>query len=74
MKTYLFLIPALLGAAYAQMPSSFDASGHSEQARSGVQNNDPARVGEPSNPQLFGMEIPILDPANDTMTYNGARA
>lgn len=75
MKTCLILslIPALLGAAHAQMPSSFDASGRSEQTRSGVQNNDPARAGEPSNPQLFGMELPLLDPANDTMTYNGAK-
>jgi len=75
MKTCLILslIPALLGVAHAQMPSSFDASGRSEQARSGVQNDDPSRVGEPANPQLFGMEIPVLDPANDTMTYNGAK-
>lgn len=73
MKTcfILSLIPVLLGAVHAQMPSSFDASGRSEQARSGAENNDPARVGEPSSPQLFGMEIPLLDPANDTMSYNG---
>lgn len=75
MKNYLILslIPALLGTVQAQMPSSFDASGRSEQTRSGVENNDPSRVGEPVNPQLFGMEIPLLDPANDTMTYNGSK-
>lgn len=75
MKTYfiLSLIPLLLGGVYAQMPSSFDASGRSEQARSGAVNNDPSRVGEPSNPQLFGMEMPLLDPSNDTVSYNGAK-
>lgn len=75
MKTRLLfsLIPPLLGVVYAQMPSSFDASGRSEQSRSGVENNDPSRVGEPSNPQLLGMEMPLLDPSNDTMSYNGAK-
>lgn len=26
---------------------------------------------EPPNPQLLGMEIPLLDPSSDTMKYNG---
>lgn len=80
MKTlhYLPLIPLMLGMAVAQMPDSqvpgsFDASGRSAQARSGVQSDDPNRVGETPPPQMFGMELPLLDPANDTMSYGGAK-
>ena len=29
--------------------------------------------GETPNPQVLGMEIPLLDPASNTMTYNGAK-
>lgn len=29
--------------------------------------------GETPNPQVLGMELPLLDPASDTMTYNGAK-
>ncbi len=29
--------------------------------------------GETPNPQVLGMEIPLLDPASDTMSYNGAK-
>lgn len=28
---------------------------------------------EPTNPKLFGMEIPMLDPSNDTVSYNGGK-
>lgn len=75
MKTlyYLPLIPLMLGVAVAQMPNSFDASGRSSQAQSGVSNNDPNRVGETPPPQMFGMELPLLDPSNDTMSYGGAK-
>lgn len=70
---YLPLIPLVLSVATAQMPSSFDASGRSTQAQSGVVNDDPNRVGETPPPQMFGMELPLLDPANDTMSYGGAK-
>ncbi|MDO4953952.1 MAG: hypothetical protein Q4E43_02275 [Akkermansia sp.] len=29
--------------------------------------------GEPENPRLMGMEIPLLDPSSDTVTYNGGK-
>ena len=29
--------------------------------------------GEPENPRLMGLEIPLLDPASDTVTYNGGK-
>lgn len=29
--------------------------------------------GEPANPQVLGMELPLLDPSTDTMSYNGAK-
>lgn len=71
---YLFpLIALALGTAQAQMPNSFDASGRSSQAQSGVSNDDPNRIGETPPPQMFGMELPLLDPSNDTMSYGGAK-
>lgn len=69
----LFLVPWALGIASAQMPSSFDASGHSAQQQSGAVQDDPARRGEQTPPQLLGMEIPLLDPASDTLSYNGGK-
>ncbi len=75
MKTfrYIPLIPIVFCAATAQMPSSFDASGRSAQAQNGVQNEDPLRTGESPPPQIFGMELPLLDPSNDTVSYGGGR-
>ncbi len=29
--------------------------------------------GMPKNPHIFGMEIPLLDPANDMVSYNGGK-
>lgn len=29
--------------------------------------------GEAANPQVLGMELPLLDPSTDTMSYNGAK-
>ncbi len=75
MMTRLYLLPLLplaLSLATAQMPTSFDASGKSAQAESGVAQNETAS-GEPANPQLLGMEIPLLDPASDTVSYNGGK-
>ncbi len=66
------LLPLLLSVATAQMPTSFDASGKSAQQQAGVSNAQAAN-GEPVNPQLFGMEIPLLDPASDTVSYNGGK-
>lgn len=49
------------------MPNSFDASGSAAKP----QSNDPAHQGETPNPQLLGMEIPLLDPSTNTVKYNG---
>lgn len=56
------------GVPVAPVPSSFDASGSAAKP----QTNDPSRVGDAPSPQLLGMEIPILDPASDTLNYNGS--
>lgn len=73
MNTVLLQVACVLSAGVlcAQMPSSFDASGQS--AQGGVQQNDPNSVGETANPKLLGMEVPLLDPSNDSIKYNGAR-
>lgn len=54
------------GAPSASVPTSFDASGSSVKP----QANDPSRKGE-NPPQLLGMEMPLMDPASDTVSYNG---
>ncbi len=57
------LLPLLLFPAAAQMPTNLDVSG-----------KQPAQQGaEPTNPSLLGMEIPLLDPASDTVSYNGGK-
>ncbi len=71
-RLILILLPLALSVATAQMPTSFDASGSSAQAQSGASDGQPAN-GEPVNPQLMGMEIPLLDPASDTVSYNGGK-
>lgn len=70
---FLSLLPCALGIFFAQMPSSFDASGQSAQQQAGVQQDDSVRRGEQDAPQLLGMEIPLLDPASDTVSYNGGK-
>lgn len=55
------------GGGGMNVPSSFDVSGSGAKQPS----NDPAHRGETPNPQLLGMELPLLDPASDTVAYNG---
>lgn len=55
------------GGGGVTVPSTFDASGSSAKQPS----NDPAHRGETPNPQLLGMELPLLDPSTDTVAYNG---
>lgn len=38
----------------------------------GTSHVDP-ESGETPNPQVLGMELPLMDPATDTMSYNGAK-
>ncbi len=49
------------------LPDSFDASGTAAKPPT----DDAAHRGETPNPQLFGMEIPLMDPSSDTVKYNG---
>lgn len=70
------LIPLWGAVAVAQMPTapqSFDATGKSTQTQAGVHNDDPNRYGETPPPQIFGMELPLLDPSTDTASYNGVK-
>ncbi len=71
MKTSQMIMLLALGSSLcsAQMPNSFDASGKSAQSESGVPADQ--NGGDAANPQLFGMEIPLLDPSTDTVKYNG---
>ncbi len=66
------LLPLAFSVSFAQMPTSFDATGRSAQAESGVDGGG-SHQGEPANPQLMGMEIPLLDPSSDTVSYNGGK-
>ena len=49
------------------VPNSFDASGSAAKP----QSNDPNRQGETPNPQVLGIEMPLMDPSTDTVKYNG---
>ncbi len=59
--------PAPQSGGGAALPSSFDASGSAAKP----QQNDPSRKGETPPPQLLGMEMPLMDPSSDTVSYNG---
>ncbi len=65
-KYLLLLLPLVWGVASAQMPVSPDISGRPPQPGEKAPSTN-----EPTNPHLFGMEIPLLDPATDTVSYNG---
>jgi len=67
MNKYLLLSLLLAwGVASAQMPVSPDVSGRPPQPGAEAPSEN-----EPTNPHLLGMEIPLLDPASDTISYNG---
>ncbi len=72
MTRSVFLLTFMAGVLLAQMPTSFDASGQSAQAAAGVPQGD-GLGGEAPPPQLFGMELPLLDPSNDTVSYAGGK-
>lgn len=72
MTRSVFLLTFMAGVLLAQMPTSFDASGQSAQAAAGVPQGD-GLSGEAPPPQLFGMELPLLDPSNDTISYAGGK-
>lgn len=67
MKTssrYLILLPMLCAPLSAQNQQPPPATPAQQPAA-------PAASSEPRPPQLFGVEIPLLDPASDTVSYNG---
>lgn len=53
-------------------PAPQPAAQSSDAPRIGQSYVDPDS-GETPNPQILGMEIPLLDPASDTMSYNGSK-
>lgn len=71
---YLLLFALSSSLSYAQMPSSMGSDapasgGQAPQIGSGTQASDE----EPSNPQIFGTEVPLLDPATNQLSYNGGQ-
>ncbi len=71
MKTssrYLILLPMLCAPLSAQNQQPPPAAPAQQPA---AQPAAPAASSEPRPPQLFGVEIPLLDPASDTVSYNG---
>lgn len=65
----LFLIPA--GIAFAQMPSEQQGGGQVPSSLPAV--GSPSSMDDGMNPKLLGLEIPLLDPASDTVSYNGGK-
>lgn len=56
-----------------QQPQSAPSQQTNQQQSPHAPQAQPARATEPTNPQIFGVEIPLLDPATDTVTYNGGK-
>lgn len=71
---YLVLLPLLVGPLAAQTPAPAvqkptAAAGSAPQAQPAAA---PATTdAAPKPPEIFGVEIPLLDPASDTVSYNG---
>ncbi len=65
-----FLLPLLCLPAMAQMPTQADAAAKQPQPNPAT---PPPANGEPVNPHIFGLEIPLLDPASDTVSYAGGK-
>ena len=63
--------PTDAGKQQVQQPAQQSAQGM-QNPRIGQSYVDP-NSGETPNPQVLGMEIPLLDPASDTLSYNGAK-
>jgi len=71
---YILLIALSSTLSYAQMPTSMGSGsssngGQAPKIGSGVQSSDE----EPTNPQIFGTEVPLLDPATNQVSYNGGK-
>ncbi len=75
------LLPLLLPAVWAQAPASPQAGappaepalGNAAHLQQAAPQQDMHMNGMPKNPHLFGMEIPLLDPACDMISCNGGK-
>lgn len=73
----------MCGVVQAQMPMPSQAQPQQPQHQQSAQPKQqppaqstqaqPPGEGEPTNPRIFGVEIPLLDPATDTVSYNGGK-
>lgn len=82
--SYIRVLPLLCWAVCAQ-PLSAQGLGNAQAQpapQPAAQNNATPQIGqsyvdpnsgETPNPRILGMEIPLLDPASDTVSYNGAK-
>ena len=81
---YIKVLPLICWALCAQPLAAQDlGNAQPNQAQQpAAQGNTPPQVGqsyvdpnsgETPNPRILGMEIPLLDPASDTVSYNGAK-
>ena len=61
-----------LGNSSSQEQQSSSQGGGENSTASGQSGSDAASE-EPANPKILGMEIPLLDPASDTVSYNGSK-
>ena len=61
-----------LGNSSSQEQQSSSQGGGEKSTASGQSSSD-AGSEEPANPRILGMEIPLLDPASDTVSYNGSK-
>ena len=81
---YIKVLSLICWALYAQ-PLAAQGLGNAQQNQAqqpAAQGNTTPQVGqsyvdpnsgETPNPRILGMEIPLLDPASDTVSYNGAK-
>lgn len=68
---YLILLPILCTPISAQNQETPPPAPVPQPAAPAAQPAVAADASAPRPPQLFGMEIPLLDPASDTVSYNG---
>lgn len=81
----LMMVSGLCGIAQAQMPlptptvqvqqvpAQQNAQAQPQQQPQQQRGAQPPGAAEPTNPQIMGVEIPLLDPATDTVSYNGGK-
>lgn len=63
----IFILSGICAPLAAQMPQSQGMQ--PQPAQQPTAGNGAAQA--PENPRIMGVEIPLLDPASDTVTYNG---